>query len=601
MPTNISTPIWVCDICGERFDEDLAAATRCESAGVPPFLPDGELVLQYSAYGFANWGVSRGFYLARLERLERFGTHASRYDQEACGHFARYEPTLGDHDRRLSHERPTYTADGLWPHRPGPHLLIVARGRHEHGLARNQPGRTAMVIGWPLERVGLPCDPGQVPTARHGLGAVRLAGPITPEVRAVFDLLCATVESAVVGASWWFSSRDAQAVIAAERTSRRDGLPEGVYDANRAAWWLAQTPEADLVGEIRDRQTRWMRGEPLTVPMPRLRSTYIRRGGGKLSASKLTNADRAVIDATGVPWPARTTADRYLELLVTSALEVTMISTEDAAGGHAGRQLFGSARVRVGVTSGKGGVGKSTVAAALAVALAHAGERVVLVDLNLPNPGQHILWQLGPAETDVDRGLIRPTRVLGPPRVPGTLAVFSHGQLAPPDDPAAQPMDVGHADEWISFLAGALDLTNATAVVFDLPPGWDNVHRQVFDPYVIPLGGCVHVTTGHPLAVGAETLPGRDTSHRGDRRANFLVENLSRARGRTPDGRVEEIRLHDSDPDVVRRLAEREAVTYAGSLPWEPDPVRLAAAPELTWLAGQLRAATGAVVAATSP
>jgi Mrp family chromosome partitioning ATPase len=585
MPTDISTPIWVCAICGERFGNNLDAAARCESAGIPPFLPDGELLLQYSRYGSATVGIPRGFYLARLQRLERFGTHATQWNQQR-GHFARYQAILSAASDRSRHEWPTYTADRLWPHQPGQHLLVIPRGRHEHSLADNEPGFTGGVCAWPFDRVGLPHDPGQVANLSNRLGGVRLARPITPEVRAVFDLLRATVESPRVGASWWFASRDGQSVIAAERTSRRDGLPDGVYDATRAAWWLAQCHEADLIEEIRDRQTRWMRGEPLTVPLPLMRSTYYRRGGYKLSASKLTKTDQAIIDATGLAWPPRTSADEYLDLLVATRLGVKMTTTEDVAG-HSGRALFGGVRRRIAVTSSKGGVGKSTVAAALGAALAAAGETVVLVDLNLPNPGQHILWQLGPAQTDVDRGLVRPTRVLAPPQVPGTLEVFSHGQLAPPDDPAAALIDLAKAPPWISFLAGTLDLAGASAIIFDLPPGWDAVLQQIFDPYVVPLTGCVHVTTGHPLAVSTETLPARHRMHRGEGPAHWLVENLSRARVTTAAGRQVDGHLYGAG-DAVRELAEREQVSYAGSLPWEPELARLARSVEVAALAATI-------------
>jgi Mrp family chromosome partitioning ATPase len=602
MPTNIATPIWVCNICGARFDDDQAAAARCESAGVPAFLPDGELLLDYSSYG--RWVGSgellpAGFHLVSLHRLDRLETRATRYNR-LRGHVARYG-TSADGDQRPSHEQPTFSADRLWPHRPDRHLLNIHHDGHGRpgsgrGLHANHPGRTGELTAWPLDRAGLTCDLDRVAFVRGGHGNVELARPITPEVRAVLTLLRATVDRPRSGFGL-FDRRDGQAVIAAEQTSRRDGLPPGVYDPNRAAWWLAQTPEDGLLAEVVDRQDRWKRGEDVTVPMPRLRSNLYLRGRGKLSASKLTKSQKTVIDATGVPWPARTTAEEYLALLLQTRLGVTMTSTSDIrneqAGGRAGPGLFGSVPICIAATSSKGGVGKSTIAGALAMALADTGRRVLLVDLNLPNPGQHILWGLGPAEADPAEKLIRATRVPAgchAPQSAGELAVFSHGQLAPADKPAQTLIDMDRAGQWLVFLAGALDLRGVQVIVFDLPPGWDAVHRQVFDPNVLALSAVVHVTTGHPLAVGNETLPGRGHN---DRLPCWLVENLSRARGQAIDGsgRVEEIRLYDTEPESVRRLADREQVSYAGSLAWEPDPVALARTGEVATLADAILAA----------
>jgi len=313
-----------------------------------------------------------------------------------------------------------------------------------------------------------------------------------------------------------------------------------------------------------------------------------------MSASKLSKAQRRVVADTGVEWPARTSADEYLALLLTKCLEATMTEASDA-NRLRGRGLFGGVPIRAAVTSTKGGVGKTTSAAALALALATGGQNVVLVDLNLPNPGQHTLWGLGPVKTDEAARLILPEVVAKPA---GTLAVFSHGQLAPTGTPAAAVIDTDRAAEWILFLAGNLDLRGVTAVVFDLPPGWDEVHRQVFDPYSLPLTACVHVTTGHPLAAANETLAGPGSrGPNAPRLPRWLIENLSRARGVMTDssGRIAEIRLYDSGPDLVRSLAEREGVTFGGSLPWEPDPHRLAQAPEVVALAeGIVNASTAA-------
>jgi Mrp family chromosome partitioning ATPase len=587
MPTNVSTPIWRCDICGARFGEDRAAAQRCEDAGTPVVLPDGELLLVYHDYGPRFW-------LARLEALDRLGTRATAYNDHA-GHYAIYHA-----DTEAGHSsRPTYHSDELWPHDPTQHLLNVnltgrhARHRRHHERDFNYAG-DRRVVDWPLRHAGLPVDEGRVGFARAAMaGKVRLVRPISPEVRAVFDLLQVQIthprSSGMYGG---FDRSGAQAVLAAEQTSRRDRLPDGVYDPNRAAWWLAQTPEEELIAQALDRQERWMAGEQVIAPRPRLHCV-LRRRGGHLSASKLTNADKAIINATGVPWPERTGADDYIKLLVNEQLEVIMTTVDDRMP-TAAHQLFGGVSKRLAVTSSKGGVGKSTVASALGVALARLGERVLLVDLNLPNPAQRLIWQLGPVEVDVDRRLLRPTVAFTPPEGAGRLAVFSHAQLAPHGDPN-QAMQLELAGEWLAFLGGALDLAGSTpeqaftTVIFDLPPGWDAVHQQVFERSVVALTDCVHVTTGDPLAVETEFLPAQQQP-RSERVTHWLVENLSRAQVTTADGVRVDGHLY-GDTAAVMALADRAGVNYAGSMPWATPPTELAHASEVVGLAARIQQA----------
>jgi Mrp family chromosome partitioning ATPase len=588
MPTNVSTPIWRCDICGARFGEDHSAAQRCEDAGTPVVLPDGELLLVYHDYG-------QRFWLAGLEALARLGTRATAYNDQA-GHYAVYHAdTEAGHS---SSSRPTYHSDELWPHDPTRHLLNVsltgrhARHRRQFGRDYNYAG-DRRVVGWPLRHAGLLVDEGRVGFARPAMaGTVRLVRPISAEVRAVFDLLQVQIAYPRGGGVYGFDRSGAQAVLAAEQTSRRDRLPDGVYDPNRAAWWLAQTPEEELIAEALDRQERWMAGEQVIAPRPRLHA-ILRRRGGHLSASKLTNADKAIINATGVPWPERTGADDYIRLLVNEKLEVIMTAVDDRMP-TAAHQLFGGVSKRLAVTSSKGGVGKSTVASALGVALARLGERVLLVDLNLPNPAQHLIWRLGPVEVDLDRRLLHPTVAFTPSEGAGRLAVFSHAQLAPHGDPN-QAMQLELAGEWLAFLGGVFDLAGSTpeqaftTVIFDLPPGWDAVHQQVFDSSVVALTDCVHVTTGDPLAVETEFLPAQQQV-RSERVTHWLVENLSRAQVTTADGVRVEGRLY-GDTAAVMALADRAGVNYAGSLPWATPPTELARASEVVGLAARIQEA----------
>lgn len=569
MPTNTSTPIWRCDICGARFDQDYEAACRCEAAGPPLPLPDGELVLSHHDRDRLG-GAPSGF---RLEPLfadpEFMGTLASRWS-EGSGHTVQYWVGVDpadhyDHEGRL---RPPYPAprlahsQGLWPHRPG---LVQQDTRAWVGRTA-QPGTGARAdvdeaAAWVLEAVDLAC-------ADRPVGATAsssFARPLTDEVAAVLDALGATVEPARPdgdGAWRWGRGRGIGA-LATEAAAH----PTRAASTERATWWLSSVPAQELARTLNQRWLAWRAGAPGDVPLPSLRC---RR---QVSASKLTRPLRELVAATGVAWPVRTTSDRYAELLVQESLGYIMETTD---------RLFDVPRL-VTVGGRKGGVGKSTVAAALATRLAADGAKVVLVDCDLTGPSQHLVFGLGPVQTDTTTRRLRPS----PTPTPG-LSVFSPGQLFGPE--AKARWDTTTVGEWLSFLGSCLDLDDTEVVVVDMPPGTGAVHDVMCDSYRVRRCLDVQVTTAHPLALADAERELVHHSHHDDPYATVVVENLSRASGRTATGELAEIRLM-GEAGATEALAERMGHRYGGSLPWAPEIAELAACEQMAALAEAVRAA----------
>ncbi|GAA2236908.1 Mrp/NBP35 family ATP-binding protein [Herbiconiux moechotypicola] len=206
------------------------------------------------------------------------------------------------------------------------------------------------------------------------------------------------------------------------------------------------------------------------------------------------------------------------------------------------------------ITSGKGGVGKSTLTANLAVSLAAKGLSVGLVDADVH--GFSIPGVLGLVGED---GLAaRPTRVddmILPPVAYG-VKVISIGMFIDP----AQASATGGAVAWrgpmlhrtiTQFLTdvyfGDLDV-----LLLDLPPGTGDVAISIGQ--LLPNADVIVLTT--PQAAAAEVaersgLVARQTGQR----LYGVIENMAGFAG--PDGEIVEIFGAGGGAEVARRLSER--------------------------------------------
>jgi ATP-binding protein involved in chromosome partitioning len=146
------------------------------------------------------------------------------------------------------------------------------------------------------------------------------------------------------------------------------------------------------------------------------------------------------------------------------------------------------------VLSGKGGVGKSTVAANLAAALARAGKRVGLLDVDIHGPSIPKLMGLETHAVEMAGDQILPVR-LGE-----NLAVMSIGFLLPSgSDPVIWrgPMKHGAIRQFLKDVAwGKLDY-----LVVDSPPGTGDEPLSVAQLIGPSSGGAVVVTTPQDVAV----------------------------------------------------------------------------------------------------
>jgi ATP-binding protein involved in chromosome partitioning len=146
-------------------------------------------------------------------------------------------------------------------------------------------------------------------------------------------------------------------------------------------------------------------------------------------------------------------------------------------------------RFIVAVASGKGGVGKSTTSANLALGLAAQGWRVGLLDADIYGPSAHRLFGLTGKPEVVDGKLIPP--------VAYGVKVMSIGSLVDEETPMVWrgPM-VGQA---LTQLLGEAVWGELDALVVDMPPGTGDVQLTMVQQ--VPLAGAVIVSTPQDLAL----------------------------------------------------------------------------------------------------
>jgi Mrp family chromosome partitioning ATPase len=169
------------------------------------------------------------------------------------------------------------------------------------------------------------------------------------------------------------------------------------------------------------------------------------------------------------------------------------VGSRDEPGERRLRERLGRIRHVVLVLSGKGGVGKSTVAVNLAVLLAEAGNRVGLLDADIHGPSVATLLGIEASSVVSDGDSLMPV-ACGP-----NLSVMSIALLLGGQDEAViwrGPMKMGALRQFLTDVAwGELDF-----LVIDLPPGTGDEPLSICQLVPEAAGGLV-VTTPQDVSV----------------------------------------------------------------------------------------------------
>lgn len=246
----------------------------------------------------------------------------------------------------------------------------------------------------------------------------------------------------------------------------------------------------------------------------------------------------------------RLLVDKTAEVTVNFTANTTTKRTDNGA-------VLPKVKNIIAVVSGKGGVGKSTVAANLALALAQGGARVGLMDADIYGPSVPIMFGLRgerPMMMDLEgKGMIIPMERYG-------IKLMSIGFL----------VDEKHAVVWRGPMASSAIRQFVTDVfwdeldylVVDMPPGTGDIHLTLMQ--IVPVTGAVIVTTPQDVAL-ADAKKG--IAMFGQAQLNVpiigLVENMSYfVPAELPDNKY-----YIFGKEGGKRLADEYDLPFLGQIP----------------------------------
>jgi ATP-binding protein involved in chromosome partitioning len=205
----------------------------------------------------------------------------------------------------------------------------------------------------------------------------------------------------------------------------------------------------------------------------------------------------------------------------------------------------------VAVASGKGGVGKSTTAANLALAWAAQGAKVGLLDADIYGPSQPLMMGLtGAKPVSVDGKHLTPLRAHG-------VEVMSIGFMIDQEQPMAWrgPM----VTQALTQLLGDTTWGELDYLVVDMPPGTGDIQLTLAQR--VPVSGAVIVTTPQDIAL-LDARKGLKMFEKVEVRVLGVVENMS-MHVCSQCGHVE----HVFGSGGGARMAEQYGVKLLGELP----------------------------------
>jgi len=243
--------------------------------------------------------------------------------------------------------------------------------------------------------------------------------------------------------------------------------------------------------------------------------------------------------------------------LVHPDLKIVINMTAEVTGLRSSEPLIPGVKNVIAIASGKGGVGKSTVTANLAMALKKSGAKVGILDADISGPSIPVMFgaeDLQPLVEEIDcKNRIQPIMQYG-------IKMISMGFLAPSDSPV--PWRGPMMTQALRQFFGDTNWGDLDYLLIDLPPGTSDIHLTLVQ--LIKLTGAVIVTTPQKVALSDATKglqffnqPGINVPLLG------LVENMAYF---TP-AELPDNKYYLFGKDGGKSLAEKYKVPFLGEVP----------------------------------
>lgn len=248
-----------------------------------------------------------------------------------------------------------------------------------------------------------------------------------------------------------------------------------------------------------------------------------------------------------------------IKILVNKDAEVTVNFTSNTSTNRKdAKTILGGVKNVIAVVSGKGGVGKSTVAANLALALSEGGAKVGLMDADIYGPSQHIMFGIRgdrPMMRDngEGKGLIVPIEKFG-------IKVMSIGLLI--DEKQAVIWRGPMVSSAIRQFVSDVDWGELDYLIIDMPPGTGDIHLTIVQ--TVPVTGVIVVTTPQLVAL-ADAKKGVAMFSQAQLKVPIigLVENMSYF---TP-AELPDNKYYIFGKDGGKNLAEEFDLPFLGQIP----------------------------------
>jgi ATP-binding protein involved in chromosome partitioning len=228
------------------------------------------------------------------------------------------------------------------------------------------------------------------------------------------------------------------------------------------------------------------------------------------------------------------------------------MSHQHAAAPQGPQRLPGIQHI-VAIGSGKGGVGKTTVAVNLAVSLAKLGHRVGLIDADIYGPNVPTMLGSTRQPSIVAENLMEPITAHG-------VKFISIGLISPGDKPMVMrgPMLHQIIRQFLQQVAwGELDY-----LLIDLPPGTGDVVISLVQ--TVPLTGALVVSTGSSVAL-QDARKALEMFHQVNVEVLGLVENMSQMT--LPDGTVIDV----FGAGATQQTAKQYNLPFLGAIDLDPQ------------------------------